>query len=172
MHEYVRITRLFINCLTVFVSRDGNRCKNRLLYCLDFKWHNLVICFFFVIWLFLLKSLCVSDPSRQSDSCLRQTICWKDSSSGNFKISISKYWLIFTWKVSMNYFIIPCKYGTFYLLEGTSCWRRCGEQAADYTHVHKCPALMSLWEEDEKTFNYNFDLHVKLRISDLEKPYK
>ena len=95
MHEYVRITRLFINCLTVFVSRDGNRCKNRLLYCLDFKWHNLVICFFFAIWLFLLKSLCVSDPSRQSDSCLRQTICWKDSSSGNFKISISKYWLIF-----------------------------------------------------------------------------
>lgn len=83
---------------------------------------------------------------------------WRESLKGNTRITQSKYWDEFSWKVQQRFFITPDKCSKTQTL-GTSCWRNCGEQRANYTHIFfLCPGLEIFWKEFGKAVKYIFDL--------------
>lgn len=114
------------------------------------------------IYEILQKSTCVKTEVKEKwEKELKIDISiesWRESLKGNTRITQSKYWDEFSWKVQQRFFITPDKCSKTQTL-GTSCWRNCGEQRANYTHIFfLCPGLEIFWKEFGKAVKYIFDL--------------
>lgn len=58
----------------------------------------------------------------------------------------SPYWQEYAWKMTIRYFLTPSIMAK-YAQTNTSCWRECGVNNADYTHIfYSCNKLNKYWQ--------------------------
>lgn len=90
---------------------------------------------------------------------------WRKTLGENFRISQSKYWREFSWKVSMRFFSTPEKLKKCFPGLDNGCWRGCGEQEANYIHMlFTCPVLTTQWEGVKEILKYIFELKEPLQV--------
>ncbi len=71
---------------------------------------------------------------------------WENMSLALHKTTASQYWREYAWKFQMRYFVTPIQQAKFQQSVSSVCWRDCGENHADSTHIFwSCPALNAYW---------------------------
>ena len=72
---------------------------------------------------------------------------WENLSLSSHKTTASQFWREYAWKLQMRYFLTPIQQAKFNHSVTPSCWRECGENHANYSHIFwSCPALKMYWK--------------------------
>ena len=72
---------------------------------------------------------------------------WKQSLKDNFSNIKSPFWQEYAWKINIWYFRTPVMLSK-YTQNNSSCWRECGEDKADHTHIFfTCKKIEIYWSE-------------------------
>lgn len=95
---------------------------------------------------------------------------WSNCCELPWKCTNSHTWREFGWKCLIRYFITP-KQKTHISERSSSCWRKCGNQAANHWRIFwDCPVITQFWSEVHKKMEsiFNFTISsVGLLLSGL-----
>ena len=77
-----------------------------------------------------------------------------------FATSSSMYWREFCWKNLVRFFVTP-KMKTYLGPSAHTCWRNCGNDAANHHHVFwSCPKIQAFWEDIQRTIQHILGLQI------------
>ena len=87
---------------------------------------------------------------------------WRGLSVNCHKTTSSPFWREFAWKIQMRYFITPKIQGKYDKDSNSLCWRGCGENTTNHTHIfYTCPHITTFWNEVKNTVDRLLDLKLK-----------
>ena len=88
---------------------------------------------------------------------------WDNISSEIHKVTSANLWREFQWKIVHRFFRTPLILSKIDPSKTSACWRNCGDESANHTHVFwKCPLLDNFWREI-------FDLLDRIFVSQLPR---
>uniref|UniRef100_A0A8C5BXC6 Reverse transcriptase domain-containing protein n=1 Tax=Gadus morhua TaxID=8049 RepID=A0A8C5BXC6_GADMO len=72
---------------------------------------------------------------------------WENIYGTIHKTTNSRFWREYAWKIYTRFFITPKIQSKFKTSNSSECWRNCGENNADHSHVfYFCPSLNTFWK--------------------------
>ena len=87
---------------------------------------------------------------------------WEGACTEAHKVTNSNSWREYQWKVVSRFFKTPLLTGRAGSTPTTECWRECGEQVGNHTHIFwTCPKLQQFWTSVFNDINRVFDTPIE-----------